>query len=147
LFFARGYYEGIFDSKDEMPGYGYTEVRDRDDLVRKWPDLILQKPDFIKIMLSHSEEYELRKDDQEYFGYKGINPELVPDLVELAHADGLSVAAHIDTAADFHYAVAAGVDEIAHLPGTDEREVIRSKDAIVAAEKDIAVIVSSQSAI
>jgi imidazolonepropionase-like amidohydrolase len=140
LFFTRGYYEGIFDSKDEIAGIGYTEVADREELVRKWPDLIRQKPDFIKVMLSHSEEYDLRKDDQEYFGYKGIDPDLVPDLVDLAHAEGLTVTAHIDTAADFHYAVSASVDEIAHLPGTDEREVIRSKDAYIAAEKDIAVI-------
>lgn len=140
LFFARGYYEGIFDSKDEIAGIGYTEVEDREELVRKWPNLIRQKPDFIKVMLSHSEEYDLRKDDQEYFGYKGIDPELLPDLVELAHAEGLSLTAHIDTAADFHYAVSAGIDEIAHLPGTDEREVIRSKDAFIAAEKDIAII-------
>lgn len=140
MFFDRGYYEGIFDSKDEIPGIGYTEVEDREELVRKWPDLIRQKPDFIKVMLSHSEEYDLRKDDEEYFGHKGIDPELMPELVELAHAEGLSVTAHIDTAADFHYAVSAGVDEIAHLPGTDEREVIRSKDASIAAEKDVAVI-------
>lgn len=140
LFFSRGYYDGVFDSKDEIPGIGYTEIKNRADLTQKWPNLIRQKPDFIKIMLSHSEEYDLRKDDQEFFGYKGIDPNLVPEIVELAHSDGLSLTAHIDTAADFHYAVTAGVDEIAHLPGTDERQIIRNKDASIAAEKDIAVV-------
>lgn len=140
LFFDRGYYDGIFDSKDEIPGIGYTEIENREELTQKWPNLIRQGPDFIKIMLSHSEEYDLRKDDPEFFGYKGIDPQLVPDIVELAHAEGLSLTAHIDTAADFHYAVAAGVDEIAHLPGADEREIIRSKDASIAAENDTAVV-------
>ena len=140
LFFRRGYYEGIFESIDEIAGIGYTEIENREDIKRKWPELIRQKPDFIKLMLSHSEEYDLRKDDPEFFGHKGINPQLVPDIVELAHADGLTVTAHIDTAADFHYAVTAGVDEIAHLPGTKEREVIRSKDAEIAAEMNVAVI-------
>ena len=140
LFFDRGFYEGIFDSKDEMAGIGYIEVENRAELLRKWPDLVQQKPDFVKVMLSHSEEYDLRKDDPEFFGFRGIDPQLMPDLVELAHAEDLSVSAHVETAADFHYAVAAGVDEIAHLPGTDQREIIRSKDAELAAENDVAVV-------
>jgi hypothetical protein len=140
LYFDRGYYAGIFESKDEIPGIGYTEVRDRKDLIDKFPDLLQQKPDFIKVMLSYSEEYELRRDDPEFFGYKGIDPQLLPNLVRLAHAEGKSVTAHIDTAADFHNAVEAGVDEIAHLPGTDEVQVIHGNDAKIAAEKRIAVI-------
>jgi len=140
LFFGRGYYEGIFDSQDEIAGIGYTKVEDREELMLKWPNLIRQKPDFIKINLRHSEEYDLRKDDQEFFGFKGIDPHLVPDVVRLAHAEGLSVSAHVDTAADFHYAVTAGVDEISHLPGRYDLEVIRSKDASLAAENDVAVV-------
>lgn len=140
LFFDRGYYEGIFESRDEIPGIGYTEVRDRGDLAEKIPQLLRQKPDFIKVMLSYSEEYDLRRNDPEFFGYKGLDPELLPSLVSMAHEEGLSVTAHIDTAADFHNAVVAGVDEIAHLPGTDAIEVIRGDDAKLAAEKDIAVI-------
>ena len=140
LFFGRGYYEGIFDSIEEIAGIGYTEVENRDELLQKWPDLLRQKPDFIKVMLSHSEEYILRRDDPEFFGHKGIDPRLVPDLVDLAHAAGLSITAHVDTAADFHYAVTAGVDEIAHLPGTDELEVVRNEDARIAAENDVTVI-------
>ena len=140
LFFDRGYYEGVFESKDEIAGIGYTEVGTREELMQKWPGLIDQGPDFVKFMLNHSEEYALRKDDPEFFGFKGIDPDLVPDLVELSHAAGLTITAHVDTAADFHYAVAAGVDEIAHLPGNDELEVIRSKDAELAAAKDVVVV-------
>lgn len=140
LFFGRGYYEGVFDSKEEMAGIGYTEVANREELIRKWPKLLQQKPDFIKFMLNHSEEYSLRRDDPEFFGYKGFDPQLVPELVDLAHSAGLRLTAHVDTAADFHFAVTAGVDEIAHLPGTDQREVIRSNDAKVAAKNNVTVI-------
>lgn len=140
LFFDRGYYEGVFDSKEEISGIGYTEVRDAAELEAKWPQLLAQNPDFIKFMLSYSEEYDLRRDDTEFFGYKGLDPELAPQLVELAHAAGLRATAHITTAADFHNAVAAGVDEIAHLPGPREPEVIRTADASQAAEQGTVVI-------
>ena len=140
LFFQRGYYEEIFVSIEEIDGIGYTEVADREELLRKWPGLVGQEPDFIKVMLSHSEEYDLRKDDREFFGKKGIDPDLLPEIVELAHAAGLTVTAHVDTAADFHHAVTADVDEIAHLPGSREREIIRTRDARTAAKNDVAVI-------
>lgn len=140
LFFDRGYYEEFFATKEEMSGIGYTQVHDRKDLEVKFSGLVDQQPDFIKVMLSHSEEYALRRDDPEFFGYKGIDPELVPVLVKLAHEKGLRVTAHVNTAADFHYAVAAGVDEIAHLPGSNAIEIIRSDDARIAAEKGVAVV-------
>lgn len=139
-FFDRGYYEGEFESKEEIAGVGYTLVADGADLDRKWPQLLAQGPDFIKFMLSSAEEYELRRDDPEFFGSKGLDPGLVPLLVEKAHAAGLRVTAHIDTGADFHFAVAAGVDEIAHMPGRREPEVIREADARLAAERDVTVI-------
>ena len=37
-------------------------------------------------------------------------------LVELAHADGLRVIAHVTTGPDFHNALMGGVDAIAHIP-------------------------------
>lgn len=139
-FFDRGYFEGLFETKAEIAGIGYTLVRDEADLDAKWPELLDQKPDFIKFMLSSSEEYELRKDDPEFFGRKGLDPKLAPKLVKKAHDAGLRVTAHIDTGPDFHYAVAAGVDETAHLPGTKQPEVIRAADARLAAERGVTVI-------
>jgi len=139
-FFDRGYFEGLFETKADIAGIGYTEVRDEADLEAKWPRLLAQEPDFVKFMLGWSEEYELRRDDPEFFGSKGLDPRLAPKLVEKAHAAGLRITAHVDTAADFHYAVAAGVDEIAHLPGRRQPEVIRAADAQSAAEKGITVI-------
>ncbi len=140
MFFDRGYYEGVFTSKEEIAGIGYTLVRDEADLEREWPRLLAQGPDFIKFMLSSSEEYELRRDDPEFFGQKGLDPTLAPKLVEKAHAAGLRITAHVDSGPDFHYAVAAGVDEIAHLPGRRQPEVIRAGDARLAAERGVTVI-------
>lgn len=140
LFFDRGYYEGVIQSKEDLAGIGYTEINNAVDLEKKWPRLLAQDPDFIKFMLSNAEEYALRRDDPDFFGYKGLDPALAPRLVELAHSAGLRVTAHITTGADFHYAVKAGVDEIAHLPGTTQPEVIGTRDAARAAEQGIVVI-------
>ncbi len=139
-FFDRGYYEGVFESKEEIAGVGYTLVRDEADLNRKWPQLLAQRPDFIKFMLSYSEEYELRRDDPEFFGRKGLDPSLAPKLVKKAHEAGLRITAHINSGPDFHYAVVAGVDEIAHMPGVRQPEVIQAADARLAAERGVTVI-------
>src|SRR5436190_1191751 len=48
---------------------------------------------------------------------RGVDPALVPEVVRRAHAAGLRVTAHVETAADFHAALAGGVDEINHIPG------------------------------
>lgn len=139
-FFDRGYFEGVFESKEEIAGVGYTLVRNEADLDIRWPQLLAQGPDFVKFMLSYSEEYELRRDDPEFFGRKGLDPSLAPKLVKKAHDAGLRITAHINTGPDFHYAVAAGVDEIAHLPGRRQPEVIRAADARLAAERGVTVI-------
>jgi imidazolonepropionase-like amidohydrolase len=47
---------------------------------------------------------------------KGLDPRVLKLIVDKAHADKLRVAAYVETAADFKHALAAGVDEIAHLP-------------------------------
>ena len=69
-----------------------------------------------------------------------MDPGLAPWLVEKAHRAGKRVTAHVNTAADFHYALVAGVDEIAHMPGIAQPEVIRMEDARLAAEQGTVVI-------
>jgi imidazolonepropionase-like amidohydrolase len=66
-----------------------------------------------------SEEFEEKRKNigKIPLGSIGLNPELVPIIVRKAHAAGLRVSAHIDTATDFRIALKAGVDEMAHLPG------------------------------
>jgi hypothetical protein len=120
------------------------------DLERKWPRLLAQHPDFIKVVLVHSEQYARRRNDSAYFNWRGMNPALVPGVVQHAHAAGLRVGAHVDTRGDFHNALAAGVDEILHIPGFrgDERTEltdtapyeISEEDAKLAAARGVVVV-------
>jgi len=93
------------------------------DLERKWPRILAGHPDFIKIVLVHSEEFARRRRDSAFFNWRGLDPALVPAIVQRAHAAGLRVAAHVDTRGDFHNALVGGVDDIVHIPGFrgDER--------------------------
>jgi hypothetical protein len=107
---------GIFSEEDAEGGMYYL-IDSRADLEQKWPGILAKKPDFIKTFLLYSEEFEARRDDTTYFAWKGLDPELLSEIVILAHKEGLRVSTHVETAADFHNAVVAGVDEINHLPG------------------------------
>lgn len=111
----RGGMKGI--RKEDLDGYAFYVVESETELRSKWPRILAGKPDLIKVYLGFSEEYEKRKSDPAFFGKRGMNPELLPAIVHMAHHDHLRVAVHIETAHDFEVAVAAGVDIIAHLPG------------------------------
>jgi imidazolonepropionase-like amidohydrolase len=93
------------------------------DLDRKWPAILGGRPDFVKVVLVHSEEFVRRRSDTAWFNWKGLDPALLPEIVRRAHRARLRVSAHIETAADFRAALAGGVDEINHMPGFrgDER--------------------------
>jgi hypothetical protein len=120
------------------------------DLERKWPRILAGRPDFIKVVLLYSEEYARRRSDSAYFNWRGIDPALVPEVVRRAHAAGLRVSAHVETAADFHNALVGGVDEINHIPGFrgDEhtrisqpaRYEVTNADAKLAAARGVVVV-------
>ena len=95
----------------------YFAVADEADLDRVWDTILAGRPDFLKTFLLYSEEYERRRDDPAFFGWKGLDPALLPEIVRRAHAAGLRVATHVETAADFRNALVAGADRIAHMPG------------------------------
>jgi hypothetical protein len=103
----------------EADGEGafYFTVDDEEDLNRVWEKVLEGRPGFLKTYLLYSEEYARRKDDPAFFGWKGLDPALLPEIVRRAHQARLRVATHVETATDFHYALVAGVDEIAHMPG------------------------------
>jgi hypothetical protein len=103
------------------PGDGeggfYFVIDTRADLDRKWPAILAGKPDFIKTYLLYSEEYSQRKDDHAFDDWKGLDPIILREIVRRAHRAGLRVSTHVETAADFHNALLASVDEINHTPG------------------------------
>ena len=131
-------------------GQFYWEIDNAGDLARRWPAILAQHPDFIKVYLLYSEEYERRRTDTAAFGWRGLDPALVPDVVRRAHAASLRVAAHVETASDFRAAIAAGVDQVAHMPGFrgDERVklpdpalyTITDSDAREAARRRVVVV-------
>jgi len=84
--------------------------------VQQWPAIKARGGQWLRLVLAHSERPELRQ-RTEHFGRLGLTPESAAALTRLAHADGRKVVAHVETAADFDAALAAGVDVIAHLPG------------------------------
>jgi hypothetical protein len=137
---------------DDGEGGFYYVIDNKADLERKWPTIKAGKPDFIKTYLLYSEEFEKRKNDKAYDGWKGLDPAVLPAIVQKAHRDGLRVSTHVESAVDFHNAVIAGVDEINHLPGfrPDRNDIanyqnlapyrISEADAKLAGQKQIVVV-------
>lgn len=95
----------------------YYIIDTAEDLEKKWPMIVANKPDFIKIYLLTTEEFEERKARTDTVGDRGLDPKLVAPIVAKAHAAGLKVSAHVDTITDYRLAIKSGVDEIAHMPG------------------------------
>ncbi len=109
---ANGMFAGLTPA--DMENRAYFVIDSADDLTVKWPRIVATKPDFIKTYLLFSEEFAAREHAPKKA--KGLNPALLKLIVAAARAEGLRVTTHVDTAADFRHAVAAGVDEINHLP-------------------------------
>jgi hypothetical protein len=126
----RNIERGIWTEADGEGGFHYV-VDDEEDLERVWNDVLAGRPDFLKTYLLYSEEYARRRDDPAFFGWKGLDPSLLPAIVRRAHQAGLRVSTHIETAADFHHALVAGVDEIAHMPGFRGDAAVRLPDPAI----------------
>ena len=123
---ALGFYGNQFD--ENVSKIAASRLRDNDayyiidtadDLERKWQKILDGKPNFIKIYLLTSEDYEekLKNIPNIRLGSIGLDPKLVPAIVKKAHAAGLRVSAHVDTEYDYRIALEGGVDEMAHMPG------------------------------
>ena len=122
-------------------GDAYVEVADAAALAAAWPAVLARQPDLIKVYLETSEEHARRRDDSAFIGRRGLDPALLPEVVRRAHAARLPVTAHVASRADFRAAVAAGVDEIAHLP----LEPITDDDAAAATRGGVTVVTTSRS--
>ena len=99
----------------------YFVIDNLRDLETKWPRILASRPDMLKIFLMDIEHFRELRADTATIDDKGLDPSLIPAIVQRAHAAGLRVAAHVETAADVRAAMRAGVDIIAHLPGIAPR--------------------------
>ena len=146
-----GVFKGL--GPGEMENRAYFVIADEADLDAKWPRILAGKPDFIKAFLLFSESYEGREPlRRETDGQPniGLDPKVLRAIVARAHAAGLRVSCHVDTARDFRNAVDAGVDEINHLPQPDPRfspdlsaYVIDPETARLAAARNIFVVTTA----
>jgi len=118
----------------ELEGKVFFIIENEADLLAKWEQIMAGKPDFIKTILRHSENFARRRETPNLFGYNGLDPQLLPRIVQQAHATGLRVSTHIDSAADFAAAVRAGVDEINHLPGAIFEQGTTEADYLITPE-------------
>ena len=146
-----GVFKGL--GPEDMENRAYFLIADEADLEAKWPRILAGKPDFIKTFLLFSESFEgvaplARETDGK--PNIGLDPAVLRKIVARAHAAGLRVSTHIDTARDFRNAVDAGVDEINHLPQPDQRfspdlsaYVIDKETARLAAAKGIFVVTTA----
>ena len=116
----RQYWPKLLQSR-AAEGDVYHTIDEAADLDRKWPRVRANAPDLVKIYLLDAERFAELGRDTTSIGARGLDPALVPAIVARAHRDGLRVAAHVETAADFRLAVRAGEDVIAHLPGLAPR--------------------------
>ena len=140
---ANGFYYPQTDAQRALviaghkaEGKAYWEIADLASLQAKWPRVLASKPDQIKIYLGGSTTFKQATPADPQLG-RGIDPALVKPIVGLAHKAGLRVFVHIDTAADYHVALLAGVDGMAHLPGygllaKDDASLDRISDADIA---------------
>lgn len=134
---SQGFYPG--QTQQSLKDYRYFTIDSNAELDQKWPLVLRNNPDFIKVFLWFSDEFDERQNNPAYLGQYGLDPRLLPKIVAKAHAKQLRVSAHVSNAADFHIALAAGVDEISHLPNLASTPVPLA-DVRAAARRGIAVI-------
>jgi len=137
---GRGFYRG--KTIESLNNTRYFTIDSEEEIADKWPIILNYKPDFIKIFLANSDLFEKNRNDTTVW-YKGLNPKLVPNLVERAHQNGLRITAHINNTFDLHHALINKVDEIAHMPrmisGIDY-DPISAEDAKLAATNKTIII-------
>ncbi len=128
----------------------YVVIETERDVDEKWELITSGQPDFLKVYLVHSEDSDGDRRPGETAGRTGLHPRLLPHIIAKAHAAGLQVTAHVETAADFRHAVQAGVDEIAHVPGwlvksagDAERARLTEEEARSAAERNVRVVTTT----
>jgi len=108
-----------FTDVSQFEGVVALQVTSAADIDKKWPQFLAEKPDFVKLELLFTENYEQRIKDPSTWGARGLSPEMATELVKRAHRAGLRTGPHVVTAGDFHYALTAGVDYMAHIPLTE----------------------------
>lgn len=131
---------------EDFAGMAFHEIDSLEKIDPALDVIESQGADFVKLFMLYAEDYE----QPDFVQGRGLNPTFVRPIVKSAHQRGLPVTAHVQSAYDFGIAVAAGVDEIAHLPGYHWREEheryrhrITDAEANATAAAGVAVVTST----
>lgn len=108
---------GIDLKPEEVIDHSFVAVDGQADLDAKWPGVVERGARLVKVILIESDRYAENRRDATRYGFNGVDPALLPEIVRRSHAMKARVAVHTDTAHDVDVAVRAGADIIAHLPG------------------------------
>jgi hypothetical protein len=135
---------GIYPlSKEELEDVAYYTVGSSRDVSKKWPAFLSTRPDLVKV-------YVLDLLRRSSGPGNGLSSECLVDLIVKARAAGLRVAAHVESAEDFHHCVAAGVNLVMHLPGYRPTKdfcpsdfLICPHDAQLAASRGVSVVTTT----
>ncbi len=84
------------------------------DLEQKWPLMMGNRPDIVKVYLRTSERYD--EDYGKWGPGGGLDPDLLPLVSRLADEAGLRLAVANSSLGDFRASLAAGADLVSHLP-------------------------------
>lgn len=135
----------------------YFVVETRADVDAKWPVILRNRPDIIKVFLRSSEHYA--EHWKKWGAGGGIDPRLLPYIVAKAKRSGLRTAVAVSTAFDYRQALNAGAALISHMPcyqdtsapgpyqdvNTPDECLLTDRDARLAASRHMAnVIVVSE---
>ena len=125
---------------ETLPDKGYFEADSLEEVREKWPLILAEEPDFIKVMLYFSEEFEQRRDDPDAYGRRGLNPDFLPEVVRMAHDANKRVAVHVESDVDMATALRAGADIIAHMPSNDAPVRLTEETIRLAAETQASIV-------
>lgn len=126
-------------TKEDLIDKAFWAVDTAADLDAKWAAIEQARPKLVKVIVVDAANAAENRKDPKRFGTHGLDPALVPAVVQRAHAIGARVAAHVDTADDIDRVTRAGVDIVAHLitriPKGRAIEDLRVSDATIAEMK------------
>lgn len=120
----------------------YYFLDDTSDVNTKWPLILKYKPDHLKICLLDAANYE-KKRNENGVDNQGLSPEVAAYIVKKAHAQGLRVFAHAETADDARLCAHIGVDVLAHLPGYGWNGKKEDQELYCITKKDISLFKKS----
>ena len=103
----KGHYGGIV-------GHSFEDLKEYHQLVKVAKAL---GADFIKIMISGLIDFS----QYGVLSEEGLEPELIGEMISIAHGEGLAVMAHCNGARTMEAAACAGVDSIEHGAYSDEQ--------------------------